>query len=179
MTEQEPDDATESWAFALRIYAEPGVAEACLELQAEAGVDVMMLLVAAFAVARRHIRLSPADIEHMAATCRPWREQVVQPLRALRTMLKTGPSPAPDRATEKLRSGIKASELAAERLENDLLAEWLRGRPAASQAPTRKDVDAVLRAIVANAMRASSSDRIDALLPAIDTIVAAIDHIAA
>ena len=46
------DPAAESWAFALKIYAQPGIAEACLRLQAEAGVDVMMLLTAAFAAAR-------------------------------------------------------------------------------------------------------------------------------
>ncbi|MGB6637399.1 MAG: DUF2390 domain-containing protein, partial [Bradyrhizobium sp.] len=33
----------DSWAFALAIYAKPGVAEACLTLQNEAGVDVMLL----------------------------------------------------------------------------------------------------------------------------------------
>jgi uncharacterized protein (TIGR02444 family) len=33
----------DSWAFALAIYAKPGVAEACLTLQNEAGVDVMIL----------------------------------------------------------------------------------------------------------------------------------------
>jgi uncharacterized protein (TIGR02444 family) len=42
----------ESWAFALAIYARPGVAEACLNLQHEADVDVMLLLMAAFAARR-------------------------------------------------------------------------------------------------------------------------------
>ena len=37
-----PDLEAECWAFALAIYAEPGVAEACLTLQNEAGVDVML-----------------------------------------------------------------------------------------------------------------------------------------
>lgn len=178
MTGLDPDCAAESWAFALLIYAERGVAEACLKLQAEAGVDVMMLLVATFAASRCRMRLSAADIKDMDAACRPWREQVVQPLRALRTMLKTGPAPAPDVATEKLRSGIKASELAAERLENDFLAEWLRNKPAASHALTREDVGVVLRAIVDNAMHADGSDRIDAFLPAIDVILSAVDNIA-
>jgi uncharacterized protein (TIGR02444 family) len=179
MTELEPDCAAESWAFALRIYAEHDVAEACLKLQADASVDVMMLLVATFAASRRRIRLSAADIKDMEAACRPWREQVVQPLRALRTMLKTGPAPAPGVATEKLRSGIKASELAAERLENDLLAEWLRNKPVASHALTREEVGVVLHAIIENAMHAGGSDRIDAFLPAIDVILSAVDNIAA
>ena len=44
-----PDLEAECWAFALAIYARPGVAEACLTLQNEAGLDVMLLLTTTFA----------------------------------------------------------------------------------------------------------------------------------
>ena len=44
MRRARPELEAECWAFALAIYARPGVAEACLALQNEAGVDVMLLL---------------------------------------------------------------------------------------------------------------------------------------
>ena len=107
----------DSWAFALAIYAKPGVSDACLKLQNEAGVDVMLLLMATFAAVRHRILLTPDEIRALDEACRPWRVQIVWPLRAIRTGLKTGPQPAPSEATEPFRSQVKALELAAEKLE--------------------------------------------------------------
>src|SRR6516164_1782208 len=115
----------DGWAFALDVYARPGIADACLSLQNEAGVDVMMLLVIAFAAARLRILLTPAEIHELDEACRPWREQIVWPLRAIRSGLKSGPLPAPSSDTEQFRSKVKAAELAAEQLQNKLLAEHL------------------------------------------------------
>jgi uncharacterized protein (TIGR02444 family) len=125
MRQSRPELEADGWAFALAIYARPGVAEACLALQNELGVDVMFLLMTAFAVVKHRILLTPDEIAAMDEACRPWRDQVVQKLRAIRTELKTGPYPAPNDATEQFRSKIKALELEAERLENKLLAECL------------------------------------------------------
>jgi uncharacterized protein (TIGR02444 family) len=119
----------DSWAFALAIYGRPGVAEACLSLQNEAGADVMMLLMVAFAAVRHRIVLTPDEIKALDQSCRPWREQIVWPLRAIRSGLKTGPLPAPSSETEQFRSKVKAVELAAKRLENQRLAECLPLRP--------------------------------------------------
>jgi uncharacterized protein (TIGR02444 family) len=173
MTESTQNPEAESWAFALQIYAEPGIVEACLRLQAEAGVDVMMLLTVAFAAVRRSIVLQATDIQDMDEACRPWREQIVQPLRALRVALKSGPLPAPVPATEKLRAQIKASELAAERLQNDLLAAWLQQKAPAPRAVTSEELHAVLGRVVLLALRKRGSGQIEALLPAIDMIAAA------
>jgi uncharacterized protein (TIGR02444 family) len=129
MTPSRGEIEADSWAFALAIYAKAGVAEACLALQNEAGVDVMMLLMVAFAAVRHRILLTPDEIKALDQACRPWREQIVWPLRAIRSGLKTGPSPAPSSETEQFRSKIKAVELAAERLENRCLADSLPLRP--------------------------------------------------
>ena len=131
-----PELEADSWAFALEIYARPGVADVCLKLQNEAGVDVMMFLVAAFAAVRHRIMLTTPEIRALEAACRPWREQIVQPLRAIRSGLKTGPLPAPTSETEQFRSKVKTVELAAERLQNRLLTECLPLRP-----PERDTVD--------------------------------------
>ena len=53
-----PDLEAECWAFALAIYAKPDVAEACLALQDEAGVDVMMLLTTTFAAVKQRLLLA-------------------------------------------------------------------------------------------------------------------------
>jgi uncharacterized protein (TIGR02444 family) len=139
--------AAESWAFMLAIYAREGVAEACLRLQDEASADVLLLLTVAFA-ARRGILLSATDIAEMDAICRPWREKVVRPLRAVRIALKSGPPPAPSAATEALRSHIKADELTAERLQNDLLADWLAHKAPSSRAVTRDELRKMLGDVV-------------------------------
>ncbi len=168
-TGQQP--ATDSWAFLLRIYADPGVADACLLLQAEAGVDVTFLLAVAYASAQRGIALSPVDITEMNTLCQPWREQIVKPLRALRVTLKSGPQPAPQ-TTEALRAQIKASELAAERLQNDLLADWLQHRTPASSPVDSEHARHILREAVA-ASGTPDPDINGTLGAAIDTIAAA------
>ena len=126
MRSSHSDVEAESWAFALALYARPGVAEACLTLQHEADVDVMLLLITTFAAVKHGTLLTPDEIAAMDEACRPWREQIVRKLRAIRTGLKTGPRPAPN---EQFRSKVKALELEAEKLENKLLAECLPLRP--------------------------------------------------
>jgi uncharacterized protein (TIGR02444 family) len=157
---------SESWSFALKLYAEPGVADACLRLQAECSVDVMMLLMATFAAVRRGVVLTPSEIADMDAACHLWRDQIVLPLRALRTRLKAGPAPAPSEGTEKLRSSIKAAELSAERLQNVVLARWLANKSPAARAAERADLVAVLHALVSFASQSHRSAPVDAQLPA-------------
>ena len=57
-----PDLEAECWTFALAIYAKPGVAEACLALQDEAGVDVMMLLTTTFAAVNHRLLLDRKSV---------------------------------------------------------------------------------------------------------------------
>jgi len=151
MTDDATDIAEACWAFALQLYQRPSASTICLKLQAEAGVDVMMLLVAIFAVTRRGLRLSPADIAEMSAVCEPWRDQIVQPLRRVRTILKAGGPVAPGERIEVLRGQIKASELAAERLENDLLARWLAAKPRGTQPASLADIRRVIGDVVSAA----------------------------
>jgi uncharacterized protein (TIGR02444 family) len=138
----------ESWAFALAHYARPGVAEACLTLQNEAGVDVMLLLATTFAAVKHRLLLTPDEIRALNEACRLWREQIVWRLRAIRIELKTGPQPAPNSATEPFRSQVKALELAAEKLENQLLVECLPLRPPEKESVSRKQLRAVLEDVV-------------------------------
>ena len=161
----------DGWAFALHLYAQPGIADACLRLQDEADVDVMMFLMTIFAAVRHRVLLTPVEIRELDEVCRPWREQIVQPLRALRTRLKAGPLPAPSSATEPFRSTIKAAELAAERLQNKLLAERLPLREPERDPLAPEDLRSVLRSMVSLALEKRPGKQLSDLLPLIDTIV--------
>ncbi|WID99805.1 TIGR02444 family protein (plasmid) [Bosea vestrisii] len=121
----------DSWRFISSVYAAPGVREACLKLQQEFDADVVLLLFAGW-LASEGAALSPDDAAAAAMLVRPWRQQAVLPLRTIRTELKTSPAMArPEVAS--LRDRIKASELAAERIELEMLVEWAQAR-ARSQA---------------------------------------------
>ena len=167
------DLEVESWEFALRIYARPRVADACLKLQNEAGVDVMMLLFAAFVALRRQVLLTKLEIRDLDEACRPWREQIVQPLRAMRGRLKSGPLPAPGSETEPFRSTIKAAELVAERLQNRLLTERLPPRPPERDAVNPQDLRSVLGGVVTLALARCGSEQSLDLRSSIDAIVEA------
>lgn len=117
------DDAL--WQFAVGFYARDGVAAACLTLQEELGVDVNILMLAIFAQLQRGACMSQRDVAAVDALVRDWRTEVVQPLRRLRTRLKSGPPPAPCSTTERLRNRIKAAELDAERTQLQVMQGWL------------------------------------------------------
>jgi uncharacterized protein (TIGR02444 family) len=123
------------WDYSLAVYARPGVAEACLALQARHGLDVNILLFCCWASARGRA-LSLEEIEGLMAAVGPWHEGVVKPLRAVRRWLKDQET-APGAAAEALRQEVKAQELEAERIEQQILAETLalgEGEPAAALA---------------------------------------------
>src|ERR1700722_16926965 len=163
----------ECWAFALAIYARPGVAEACLALQNEAGVDVMLLLTTTFAAVKHRLLLTPDEIRTLDQACRLWREQIVWPLRTIRSGLKTGPRPAPNSVTEQFRAQVKALELAAEKLENQLLVECLPLRPPEKESVKPEQLRTVLENVVSVFADGEAAAPKASLLSSIDTIVEA------
>ncbi|MET0866579.1 MAG: TIGR02444 family protein [Pseudorhodoplanes sp.] len=118
------------WDFSLRVYAAPGVQEECLALQERLGLDVNLLLFAAFAGARLGLALSDRDLAELIAETDDWHVSVVRRLRATRTDMKkwserTDGLAAPAAA---LRLAVKKAELDAERIEHDMLARWARAK---------------------------------------------------
>jgi hypothetical protein len=132
--------------------------------------------VVAYAAVRHRILLTAAEIRELDEACRPWREQIVRPLRAIRSGLKTGPRPAPNSETEQFRSKIKAVELAAERLQNQLLAECLPLRPPEQDAVGPKQLRSVLGRVVTLFLEKRGDQPIADLLSSIDAIVEATTH---
>ena len=109
------------WDFSLAVYRMPGVAEACLRLQDEAGVDVNLLLYFCWVATVRDTALDDPEIRKAVEATDAWRDRVVRPLREIRRSMKGGiPGMAPELA-ESLRSDVKRIELQSERLQQDLL----------------------------------------------------------
>ena len=106
------------WDFSLEIYRKPGVPQACLALQDGCGVDVNLLLFCCWAGP-----LDEAGVCQAVAAVAQWQIEVVRPLRAVRRLLKTDIERVSQDRREALRQEIKASELAAEHIEQLVLYE--------------------------------------------------------
>ncbi|PWC47118.1 TIGR02444 family protein [Azospirillum sp. TSA6c] len=101
------------WDFSLAVYGRPGVPACCLSLQDRRGVDVNVLLFAAWAGLECGIRLSADELARIDGAVAGWREEVVRPLRALRRRVKT--------EDDAFYRRMKAAELEAERVQQDRL----------------------------------------------------------
>jgi uncharacterized protein (TIGR02444 family) len=100
------------WDYASTIYGLEGVASACLVLQDRFGVDVNLLMYAAW-LAHLQQRLGATHVEALDAIVSDWRDHVVRPLRALRRQLHTVAG------ASEFYDGVKALELQAEREQLD------------------------------------------------------------
>jgi uncharacterized protein (TIGR02444 family) len=117
------------WRFSLRLYREPGVADACIALQEESGVDVNLLMYLLWHATRRR-SFTPDEVGWIESKVAPWREAIVVPLRSVRRALKTAPSLVSGIAAESFRVRIKALELEAERLQQEAMYEFDHATPA-------------------------------------------------
>ena len=102
------------WPWILDVYARPGVAEACLELQDTAGQNVPLLLWAGWTASTGR-RLDQDTREAASDTARAWEDTAVAPLRAVRRALKVRVVDMEDDDREAVRAQVKAVELDAER----------------------------------------------------------------
>ena len=128
---RETNAAGALWDFAVRLYAEPGVSDACLALQDRFGVDVPLLLWAAWLG-------DGADAAALRAGDRavgPWRARAVRPLRALRRHLRHTVAGLDEEAQEGWRGSVKRLEIDAERIAFGILAKIGRRRGRANLVP--------------------------------------------
>ena len=112
------------WSFALTVYQRDSVAPACLDLQEQCQIDVPLMLCAVFACLQGKA-ISDEDLTQLQDLAGPWQSDIVQTLRHIRTQLKTGPKPAPNAVTEDLRNKVKAAELAAEKIQLEMMQTWV------------------------------------------------------
>lgn len=116
------------WDYSLASYSLEGVAPGCLVLQDTCGMDVNVLLYAAW-LAHMDQRLSGEHLAGLEAQIFDWRERVIKPLRALRRQLQNDP-----RASG-LHEEIKALELRAEQQQQELMFDFFQMTADLPQAP--------------------------------------------
>lgn len=117
--------ATESgdnplWEFALTFYARPGVQQTLLNLQNDAGMDVLLLLTALWLGKQQC--LLPDHLAEAGDYFR-WREQVILPIRQARSHLNAEPLRSQQAV---LRKQLLQSELQAEQEGIRLIFSWLQ-----------------------------------------------------
>lgn len=103
--------SSDLWSFTLKTYARPGVEQACLALQAH-GANVCLLLCALW-LGQRGVSCNEPRLQQLRALAGAWHDEVVQPLRQLRTQWKAAALEDVELST--LREQVKVLELEAER----------------------------------------------------------------
>jgi uncharacterized protein (TIGR02444 family) len=120
MSETAASSETPLWRFSLHFYRQAGVADACIALQDECGVDVNLLLFLLWLAGGKR-QLSAAHVKDLDNAVGTWRGLTIIPIRNIRRMLKGAASPVDANKQEALRTKIKAIELEAERLQQEAL----------------------------------------------------------
>lgn len=116
------------WRRTVAAYAAPGVAPLCLRLQDQGDIDVMLLLCLCYAASVLKAPLSAEEVGALRARVQPWRAGAVRPVRALRVALRAPVDGVPEAARDAFRDRLKGLELAAEKVQADLVADWLAAR---------------------------------------------------
>jgi uncharacterized protein (TIGR02444 family) len=154
------------WRFSLRFYRLPKVADACIALQEQAGVDVNLFLFLLWQASSKRA-LSLIEVGEIEGRIGAWRDATVIPLRSVRRALKSPPALVEPATAEAFRTRIKAVELEAERLQQEAMYELARctplGREAASADEAARNNIAVYATI---ARKPLPSAAVDVLLAA-------------
>jgi len=167
---ENPPQGSPFWRFSLAFYRLPKVADACIALQEEAGVDVNVLLYLLWQ-ARQGRRLAVDDVAALEIKVAPWREATVIPLRNVRRALKSPPALVAAPTAEAFRTRIKAVELEAERLQQEAMFALTPGGEAGASAAAAAQANVDAYAAV---LRTSfPQTQVAILLAALSTMLAA------
>jgi uncharacterized protein (TIGR02444 family) len=123
---------TPFWRFSLSFYRQAGVAEACIALQDDCGVDVNLMLFLLWMAANGR-QVSLENIKELDQAVRSWRDLTIIPVREVRRKLKAAPTLVEAGKQEAFRTKIKAIELEAERLQQEALYARSRSASRASE----------------------------------------------
>jgi uncharacterized protein (TIGR02444 family) len=119
MLEGEEPPADEAlWRFSTAFYRLPGVARALIALQDRDSLDVNLMLFAIWLGISARGRVTSDTLAAAERATRTIRNEIVEPLRTIRRTLRHHP----DEDVQRLRDGVKALELASEKLVQTRLA---------------------------------------------------------
>jgi uncharacterized protein (TIGR02444 family) len=110
------------WPYALEVYGREGVEPLLLELQDAHGQCVPLLLWSLWMSASGR-SVAPATLRSGAELARAWQDAAVAPLRTIRRDLKNAGRAGTEPARERLRGGVQALELEAERMLLQMLQD--------------------------------------------------------
>jgi uncharacterized protein (TIGR02444 family) len=134
------NDAEHLWDFAVAVYEEDGIKAACLRVQARYGLSISLLLGAIWAGMNGYGRLGATELETTIRRALEWHRDVIEPMRALRRLLRQQPPGGVEQQTHELRKQLLEAELNAERIEQRLfLQDFARDLPVAPEAERWRD----------------------------------------
>lgn len=117
------------WHYALRLYGQPGMESACLELQ-QAGLSINRLLFCLWLGQDAGRQLDLMVVQEATG----WQSEITQPLRALRYKVRVHKQQ--DGAYQACYSAMRKAELACEQLElalmHDVAGQMLKGEAGSS-----------------------------------------------
>ncbi|MBR2512825.1 MAG: TIGR02444 family protein [Halomonas sp.] len=125
------------WDFALALYGQPGVEQACLVLQDKAGLDVCELLFHSW-LYQHGLQAAPVALNTIRQERLSWQQRVTEALRSLRRELKPQAEASDSIAT--LRKTIQQAELQAERENLQRWQAWAWQATASNQRLTNNQI---------------------------------------
>lgn len=130
------------WDYSVSIYGSPGVADACIYLQDKYDLDVNLLLFCIWLGASGRGSFDAGEIENCLRRTGDWRARVIDPLRSIRRACRDEPLGVPEFLLQIFRPLMQDIELDAEHIEQLVLAELIRNKPAEDVADEVKAFDA-------------------------------------
>lgn len=130
--------STNLWDFAVSVYVHDPVQRVSLSLQDTLGADVNLILYCLWLGATGRGQIDGDNFATLSEAVSVWHKQVIVPLRAARRQLGDPPARVSPSAAKALRASVKDNELAAERIELDMLEDALDRSPVAHDIERRK-----------------------------------------
>lgn len=130
------------WDYSVSIYGKPDVADACIFLQDRYGFDVNLLLFCVWLGASGRGSLDADEIEGCLRRTGDWRARVIEPLRSIRRACRDEPLGVPEFLLQIFRPLMLDIEKDAEHIEQLVLAELIRNKPAEDVADDVRAFDA-------------------------------------
>ncbi|MTI08236.1 TIGR02444 family protein [Curvivirga aplysinae] len=112
------------WEFSLKAYGKDQLAQNCLILQDEYALDVNLILLFVW-TGLSGAKLTDESTETLIRHAKAWCETTIEPLRTIRRTLKNDIGAVTQMMSADFREDIKAIELAAEKIQQDMLMNVL------------------------------------------------------